>query len=230
VKTLGLVVRWVAAVILTVIGIAAFWLAFCYQKAPLDMMQITHEEVAEYRLHKLHEVMPVSFYAEDDEDMAYVLVACPNASEELLLASLSIDMGLPLYEQIVAFMEDETQLIGDMTFSCYAFINSDISEEDLLEYYREGMDYVRPTFVQAGVPFVESNLDMEYLCGADENYKEHAGSLAVAFALIGAGSLAIAVVNIVKALRRKKGETPAQEPQEPSYSPMEDPADLTNRR
>ena len=229
-KTFGGIVRWIVAVVAAFLCIGAFWLAFCYQKAPLDMMQITHEEVAEYRLHKLHEVMPVSFYAEDDENTAYVLVACPTASEELLLASLSIDMGLPLYEQIVAFMEDETQLIGDLTFSCYAFINSDISDGALLDYYEEAIDFVRSSFDEAAVGYVQTNLEMEYICDINEDYKSYANSQSLWFAGFGAIFLLTVILRIVMQVRKRFSDKREASDEEARGLPMEDPADLTNRR
>ena len=245
--------RWGVVVVALTFFAASMLLVWTYSKEPLDITQISSEEVEVSQVYKLQDATSLGVYAVDEEShLAHVLMCIPTVNGEDFMASMTVDIALPIYESFSRSDTDATE--STVRFSAYALSHGSAIDAELLEQYGAyAQEHLPSTGTTVGI--VLSDLEFEYLCDIHDDYESYKNQQMCDFGAFGLGCLVVAILTLVSLFRKPKGmsskpyakkrdpESVAElrekmaerkrrassDEEERYYAPTEDPADLTNR-
>lgn len=123
---------------------------------------------------EFNELVIVDLYAtygsvndENDVDTAYYLAVFYN-KDTPYYASICCDVGSEIYETLQAYINDESQQIGDMNVPACAIHHS--SSDDGARFYLEGIDFYNESL---GMDIADSGLELEYVFATADGLEDY---------------------------------------------------------
>ena len=163
----------------------------------------------------------------DKDDFAYFTVMIYDNEDYPYFASLEVEVGTDMYNQLMAYSNDETQTLGDMVIPACVTIGHEAT--DINGYYKDAVDQFNEWLGEEGYYIPDSYLKMRYAFETPDQLGEYAKAQGREYIYVGA-VLAVfliaaifGLIKIIKNMNRLKN-TSAEEfnasvnVQTPSYA------------
>lgn len=185
-----------------------------------DSVYSLDEDASSRTVYKFDNVLIIDEYATYSEsygikdDMAYYLVAFVDKYDEVYLASLEVDTGLDIFDKIEAYINDDSQYIGDFSIPICAATDAK-SDSDLSSYYREAVEKYTEILNDEELEVSNSYLKLKYACDVPANIDKYAAAQTrqslIVYAMMGGFALVMLAMTIrayskIKKLKRMNEE------------------------
>lgn len=173
----------------------------------------------------------------ETEKEDYYLALFFDGEQKPYYCALCADKNTALYDELRAYVADETQKIGDARYDAYYSVRAISKIENLKEKFEEKIEKYDETISGEFGDMSKSIYYLQYICGADEDYnavmkgrqtKSALGNYAAI--LVGAALVACGILLFVRDKKKKSlpDETQTmyqypQQPGDPFYQPAAQP-------
>lgn len=136
----------------------------------------------------------------------YLAVAFYDMNDNLCMASMSMEKGDDIYDDVMDYLNDDTMYVGDLILPVYASASSFSSTSDVGEYYQEYANEIALYDYNPQLLW----LQLDYMGGTLTDYEDQAKSDSNASTIGGVVMLVLAVVFILLAVRNAKKQKEAE--------------------
>lgn len=203
------VAAWILVFALAIFGGCVLTLsAPSGEKEPVDVSDISYKEMTKGNIYFIKDLLVVDTFAEkEDGKVQYLMVMFQDMDEKTVAAIMPVNQDCAIWDDVMAYIKDDTQQIGDYALSCYVKTETNTNVDGKLHgLFDTAVEDVQ-SLLGASVRISKLSVRLDYVCDEDEDPAQVLKGTQTVAMVVGIVTLVaaagIAIVTIVKSSSAK---------------------------